>query len=57
MASNAVAGGKELVGRAHDAGLAAQLEAERNHFVENLFHANAAEGLRAFFEKRPPRFD
>lgn len=56
MASNAVAGGKELVHLATTAALSQQLEAERNHFIENLFHANAGEGLQAFFDKRAPRF-
>ena len=32
------------------------LDAEREQFVPNLQHDNAAEGLRAFFEKRAPRF-
>jgi enoyl-CoA hydratase/carnithine racemase len=36
--------------------LAQQLDAERDQFVENLFHANGAEGLNAFLEKRPPKF-
>jgi enoyl-CoA hydratase/carnithine racemase len=56
MAANAVSSGKELLQQAIDAPLAQQLEAERNHFVENLFHANGGEGLQAFFEKRDPRF-
>jgi enoyl-CoA hydratase/carnithine racemase len=56
MAPNAVAGGKELVQAAQTASLTQQLAAERNHFVENLFHSNAEEGLQAFFEKRAPRF-
>ena len=33
-----------------------QLEAEKNAFVENLFNGNAAEGINAFLEKRPPQF-
>ena len=32
------------------------LAAERDHFIDNLFHPNGAEGLQAFFEKRAPRF-
>jgi enoyl-CoA hydratase/carnithine racemase len=56
MAPNAVAGGKELLQQAPTATLAQQLEAERNHLVENLFHPNAGEGLQAFFDKRAPRF-
>ena len=56
MAPNAVAGAKELLQAAASASLAQQLESERDHFIENLFHPNAGEGLQAFFDKRPPRF-
>ena len=57
MASNAIASAKMLVGQAHSRTLAEQLDAEREQFVPNLQHDNAAEGLRAFFDKRAPRFD
>jgi enoyl-CoA hydratase/carnithine racemase len=57
MAPNAIASAKELVNQAPGRRLAEQLDAEREHFVANLFHANGAEGLRAFFDKRPPRFE
>ena len=30
--------------------------AERDHFLDNLFHVNGAEGIQAFLEKRAPRF-
>lgn len=56
MAPNAVAGAKELLNEAATAKLTEQLASERNHFIENLFHANAGEGLQAFFDKRPPVF-
>lgn len=56
MAPNAVAGGKELLQESVTATLTQQLESERNHFIENLFHDNAGEGLQAFFDKRDPRF-
>jgi len=56
MASNAVASAKALIGQARSRTLAEQLDAEREQFVPNLQHNNAAEGLRAFFEKRAPRF-
>ncbi|WP_280150390.1 enoyl-CoA hydratase [Piscinibacter sp. XHJ-5] len=56
MAPNAIASAKELVQHAATAGLTQQLEAERNHFVENLLHPNAGEGIQAFLDKRPPQF-
>ena len=56
MAPNAVAGAKELVARAALSPLAEHLEAERQQFIANLFHDNGGEGLKAFFEKRPPQF-
>lgn len=56
MAPNAVAGAKELVHYAATASLTQQLEAERTHFVEHLFHPNAGEGIQAFLDKRPPQF-
>jgi enoyl-CoA hydratase/carnithine racemase len=56
MAPNALASGKELIQQATGRSLSQQLSAERDHFVENLFHANGAEGLNAFLEKRPPKF-
>ena len=37
--------------------LAAHLDRERDTFVEALFHADAGEGIRAFLDKRPPRFN
>ena len=56
MAPNALASGKELVRQAGSRGLTQQLNAERDHFVENLFHANGAEGLQAFVDKRRADF-
>ena len=56
MAPNALASAKELVQLAPARSLHQQLAAERDHFIDNLFHANGAEGLQAFFEKRPARF-
>ncbi len=56
MAPNALASGKALLRQAGGRSLAQQLDAERDHFVANLFHANGAEGLNAFLEKRAPKF-
>jgi enoyl-CoA hydratase/carnithine racemase len=56
MAPNALASGKALLREAAGRSLPQQLGAERDHFVENLFHANGAEGLNAFLEKRAPKF-
>jgi len=56
MASGAIASVKELVADAPRRSLVDQLAAERDHFLANLFDADGAEGLRAFVEKRAPRF-
>ena len=56
MAPNALASAKELVEQASGRSLAEQLGAERDHLLDTLFHDNGAEGLRAFLEKRAPRF-
>ena len=56
MAPNALASAKELIEQAGDSTLFAQLAAERDHFLDNLFQANGAEGIQAFLEKRAPRF-
>ena len=56
MAPNAIASAKELLQQASTQTLTAQLGAERDHFIANLFHANAGEGLQAFTDKRPPNF-
>lgn len=55
-APNALASVKELVNQWPERSLAQQLDAEREHFLANLFHANGAEGLQSFLDKRPPRF-
>jgi enoyl-CoA hydratase/carnithine racemase len=54
MAPNTIASAKELANQAPGRRLHEQLDAERDHFVVNLFHANGAEGLQAFLNKRPP---
>jgi len=57
MAGNALASAKALANHARSRTLPQQLEAEREQFLPNLQHDNAGEGLRAFFEKRAPRFN
>jgi enoyl-CoA hydratase/carnithine racemase len=56
MAPCAVTAGKELVGGAGTRSLGEQLRLERERFIEALFRDDGAEGLRAFSEKREPRF-
>jgi len=56
MAPNAVASVKELINRAPHRSFGEQLDAEREHFVRNLFDPNAGEGIAAFLDKRAPRF-
>jgi enoyl-CoA hydratase/carnithine racemase len=56
MAPNAVASAKELIEQANGTTFSAQLAAERDHFLDNLFHVNGAEGIQAFLEKRAARF-
>ncbi len=55
-APNALASTKELSNDAPGNTLHAQLSAERDHFVRNLHHNNAGEGINAFMEKRPARY-
>jgi len=56
MAPNAVASDKELVHKAQTATLRQQLALEQEHFVNNLFHDNAGEGIDAFLARRAPQF-
>jgi enoyl-CoA hydratase/carnithine racemase len=56
MAPNAIASAKALLDGAGSASLSAQLDAEREQFIANLFHTNGGEGIRAFLDKRAPRF-
>lgn len=56
-APNAVASIKELINESPAASLNAQLAAERDHFVRNLHHANAGEGIGAFLAKRSPSYE
>jgi len=54
--ANVLASVKELLAEAPTNDLHAQLARERAHFVANLRHANAGEGIAAFLDKRAPRF-
>ena len=56
LAPGAIASAKELVNQAARQPLGAQLKLERDHFLENLFGADAGEGLQAFLDKRAPAF-
>lgn len=55
-APNALASVKELVNDAAAAPLGQQLASERDHFVQNLHHANAGIGIQAFLAKQPPLY-
>ena len=56
-APNALASIKELMNEAADATLSQQLASERDHFVQNLHHANAGVGIAAFLNKQLPRYE
>jgi enoyl-CoA hydratase/carnithine racemase len=47
---------KELLDEAAHQPLSAQLDLERAHFLRNLTHANAGEGIAAFLDKRTPHW-
>jgi enoyl-CoA hydratase/carnithine racemase len=55
-APNAMTSIKELANDAQDQSLHRHLAAERDHFVRNLHHDNAGEGIAAFLEKRPANY-
>ena len=55
-APNALASIKELVNDAATNSPSSQLASERDHFVRNLHHANGAEGIEAFLQKRAPHY-
>ena len=56
-APNALASIKELMNEAADATVSQQLASERDHFVQNLHHANAGIGIAAFLNKQLPRYE
>ncbi len=55
-APNTLASIKGLLQQAGDSSLSEQLRSERDNFVRNLFHPNGGEGIQAFLDKRPPRY-
>ena len=56
-APNSLASIKELMNDASNATLDRQLASERDHFVQNLHHANAGIGIAAFLAKQTPRYE
>ena len=55
-APNVLASLKELMNEASINTLGQQLASERDHFVRNLHHSNAGEGIDAFLQKRTPQY-
>jgi len=55
-APNVLASVKDLINEAQVKTLSEQLASERDHFVKNLEHRNACEGIEAFLQKRKPLF-
>ncbi|NMM05064.1 oxepin-CoA hydrolase, alternative type [Polaromonas sp.] len=55
-APNVLASLKELMNEASVNTLGQQLASERDHFVRNLHHSNAGEGIDAFLQKRTPQY-
>ncbi len=55
-APNVLASVKELVRQVPSQELHAQLASEHSHFMRNLQHPNAGEGISAFLQKRTPQF-
>jgi enoyl-CoA hydratase/carnithine racemase len=55
-APNVLASLKDLMNEASVNTLAQQLASERDHFVRNLHHSNAGEGIDAFLQKRTPQY-
>ena len=52
-ASSTIASAKTLAADLGPESMSEHLAQERDHFVNNLHHANGAEGIAAFLEKRP----
>jgi len=55
-APNVLASVKDLINDAQVKTLSEQLASERDHFVKNLHHRNAGEGIEAFLQKRKPLY-
>ncbi len=55
-APNALASAKTLAADMAPHSMTDHLAQERDHFVDNLHHANGAEGVGAFLEKRAPSY-
>jgi enoyl-CoA hydratase/carnithine racemase len=55
-APNVMASLKDLANDATALSLNQHLQAEREHFVRNLHHANGGEGIQAFLDKRTPQY-
>ncbi len=55
-APNVMASVKELINEAQTSTLSEQLTSERHHFVKNLRHRNAGEGIEAFLQKRKANY-
>lgn len=56
MAPNAVSGAKQLLAAVDGRALQVQLDAERDAFLDQLFHDNGGEGIEAFLQRRTPQF-
>ncbi|AJC21919.1 oxepin-CoA hydrolase, alternative type [Pandoraea pulmonicola] len=57
LSPNAVGRIKSLIESGASETLNAQLSAERDNFVASLHHADGLEGISAFLEKRPAKYD
>lgn len=55
-APNALASIKELINDAPAHTLSQHMDSEAHHFVLNLHHPNAGEGMEALVQKRPPHY-